>query len=51
MYEGQIVGTAVRGSASPEALGLLMAGVVPGEIQPGASSSADKNGSATNALS
>jgi simple sugar transport system ATP-binding protein len=35
MYEGQIVGTAIRGSASPEALGLLMAGVVPGETAPG----------------
>ena len=29
MYEGRIVGTVARGTASPEALGLLMAGVVP----------------------
>jgi general nucleoside transport system ATP-binding protein len=29
MYEGRIVGTALRGTATPETLGLLMAGVTP----------------------
>ncbi len=35
MYEGRIVGTAARGSASPETLGLLMAGVVPEGVDQG----------------
>ena len=34
IYEGRIVGTAARGSASPEMLGLLMAGVVPDDAPP-----------------
>jgi hypothetical protein len=36
MYEGRIVGTAARGTASPESLGLLMAGVDPHEGRTGA---------------
>jgi simple sugar transport system ATP-binding protein len=32
MYEGRIVGIAARGTATPEALGLLMAGVAPATV-------------------
>jgi ABC-type uncharacterized transport system ATPase subunit len=33
MYEGRIVGTAARGTATPETLGLLMAGVAQTEVR------------------